>query len=48
MYELDVSISEKAVETAEKSGLVFRKYASPPQGAVVYHLGVGQKEPIRL
>lgn len=42
-YELDVEISEKAVETAEKSGLVFREYLSSlPKGVTAYALGVGE------
>jgi len=42
-YKLGITISEKAVEAAEKSGLVFRKYGhSLPTDERVYVLGVGQ------
>jgi hypothetical protein len=42
-YELEVTIPEKTVEAAEKSGLIFRKYGlSQPSDEPAYVLGVGQ------
>ena len=44
-YELVINLSEKAVETAEKSGLIFREYLSfQPQRSedIPYILGVGE------
>jgi hypothetical protein len=42
-YELGVTIPEKTVEAAEKSGLIFREYGFPQSsGKLVYALGVGQ------
>lgn len=42
-YEMGIRLSEKTVETAKKSGLVFREYyTSPPEGTIVYAMGVGQ------
>ena len=43
-YELVVTIPEKTVEAAEKSGLIFRKYGlSLPSDEPAYILGVGQQ-----
>lgn len=42
-YELSIEISEKAVETAKKSGLVFKENVSSlPEGTVAYIQHVGQ------
>jgi hypothetical protein len=43
-YELKISIMEKTVEAAEKSGLIFQKYGpSQPSDKPVYALHVGQR-----
>jgi hypothetical protein len=45
-YTLRIELSEKGLETAEQSGLVFKEYVtSLPEGVVAYALGVGQKSP---
>jgi hypothetical protein len=44
-YELEIEVSEKAVTTAEKSGLVFREYVSSlPKSTTAYVLGIGEKQ----
>lgn len=43
-YELTLECSEKVIETARKSGLLFFEYPSgPPQGTQAIALGVGQE-----